>query len=164
MRKIQKLIEKDVRPKCFESKPHSKPERVSRFHFLLIFLAKTANPDITSHIIQINLKHTNGTKTNYPYWVPKNYHLTNNQDFSNTFIINAPSPTSFSSFFRKIRIQEFCQNCSSLKSSKRRSSKRTSLWRLERRKKNTIKLILLFWSYYGILRPVELKSTTLNML
>ena len=60
-------MEKEVRPKCFESKPHSNLERVSRFPFLLIFLAKTANPDITIHKIEISLKQTNGTTTNYLY-------------------------------------------------------------------------------------------------
>ncbi len=60
---MQKLIEKEVRPKCFESKPHSNPDKVSRLPFLLILLAKTAKPDITTHIIVIKLKHTNGTTT-----------------------------------------------------------------------------------------------------
>jgi hypothetical protein len=58
-------MEKEVRPKCFESNPHSNLDRVSRFHFLPIFLANTANPDITTHIIAINLKQTNGATINY---------------------------------------------------------------------------------------------------
>lgn len=63
IRNTQKLIEKAVRPECFESKPHSKADKVSRVPFFSIFLAKIDNLLNTAHIKTITLKQINPKKT-----------------------------------------------------------------------------------------------------
>lgn len=58
IRKIQKLMENEVRPKCLESKPHSKADRVSRFPFKPLLLASKDSPAKTSHRQLITKKQT----------------------------------------------------------------------------------------------------------